>query len=240
MYFTNIGPSLANNLPVSQKSYRSFLSGNFVNSLFFEEISEEEVINLCSSLHSGTATGFDDVSMNLIKEAITSISSPLTHIFNLPITPVMVPVELKTAHIVPLFKVGDKSIFFNYRPIPVLPSYPKILEKLVYKCLIDYLSKYKILSDNQFGLCKHHSTEDPLALLYDKISSAIDSNELTVGISIDLSKAFVNHQILLDKLQHYGICGIAFDLFSDFLKNRQQFVQFNGCHSSHHFIKCIQ
>ena len=97
-----------------------------------------------------------------------------------------------------------------------------------------------ILSDNQFGFHKHHSTEYALALLYDKISSAIDSHEVTVGIFIDLSEAFdnVSHQILLDKLQHYGIRGIAFDWFSDYLKNRQQFVQFNSCHSSHHFIKC--
>ena len=72
------------------------------------------------------------------------------------------------------------------------------------------------------------------------MSSAIDSIEVTVGIFIDLSKAFdtVNHQILLDKLQYYGIRGIAFGWFSDYLKNRQQFVQFNCCHSSHHFMKC--
>ena len=83
----------------SQKSYRFFLSGNFVNSLFFEEISEQEVINLCSSLPSGTATGFDNVVMSLIKETIASISSPLTRIFNLSITSGMVPVELKISRI---------------------------------------------------------------------------------------------------------------------------------------------
>ena len=97
-----------------------------------------------------------------------------------------------------LFKAGDKSIFSNYRPISLLPSFSKILEKLVYNRFIDYISKYKIPSDNQFGFRKHHSTEYPLVLLYDKISSAIDSNEATVGIFIDLCKAFdtVNHQIL--------------------------------------------
>ena len=61
---------LGHNIPASQKFYRSFLSGNFANSLFFEEISEQEVINLCSSLRSGTATRFDNVPMSLIKEAI--------------------------------------------------------------------------------------------------------------------------------------------------------------------------
>ena len=77
--------------------------------------------------------------MSLIKETIISISSPLTYIFNLSITSGMVPIELKIARVVPLFKAGDKSIFSNYRPISVLPSFSKILEKLVYNrhiCLI--------------------------------------------------------------------------------------------------------
>ena len=137
-----------------------------MNSLFFEEISEREVINLCSSLCSGTATGFDDVPMSLIKETIISISSPFTHIFNLSINSGMVPIELKIARVVPLFKAGDKSIFSNYRPISVLPSFSKILETLVYNRIIDYLSKYKKLSDNQFGFRKHYSTEYALALIY--------------------------------------------------------------------------
>ena len=87
-----------------------------MNSLFFEEISEQEVMNLCSSLCSGTATDFDNVPMSLIKETIISISSPLTHIFNLSSTSGIqlgiVPVELKIARVVPLFKAGDKSLYF--------------------------------------------------------------------------------------------------------------------------------
>ena len=77
-----------------------------MNSLFFEEISEQEVINLCSSLPSGTATGFDNVTMSLIKETIASISSLLTRIFNLSITSRIVPEELKISRVVPLFKAG--------------------------------------------------------------------------------------------------------------------------------------
>ena len=197
-YFTNIGPSLASNIPVSQKSPHSFLSGNFVNSLFFEEVSEQEIVNICCSLRSGSTTGYDNISMSLIKDTITSISNPLTHIFNLSITSGIVPVELKIARVVPLFRAGDKSFFVNYRPISILPSFSKILEKIVYSRLMNYLNKYKILSDNQFGFRKNHSTELALTLLYDKISSAIDNNMISVGIFIDLSKAFdtVNHQIL--------------------------------------------
>ena len=88
----------------------------------------------------GTATGFDSVAMSLIKEIITSISSPLTHIFNLFITSGMVPVELKIARVVPLIKAGDKSrsLFSNYRPISVLPSFSKVVQKLVYNRLINY------------------------------------------------------------------------------------------------------
>ena len=176
-----------------------------------------------------TSTSRERIESN----AITSISSPLTHIFNLSLSSGVFTAELKIASVVPLFKTSDKSLFSNYRPVSVLPSFSKVLEKLVYDRIVDYLSKYEILTDNQFGFRKQHSTEYALvALLYHNISFAIDNNEITVGISIGVSKAFatVNHQILLDKLLHYGFRGVAFNWPEDHLNNKQHFPQFKGLH----------
>ena len=97
-----------------------------------------------------------------------------------------------------------------------------------------------ILVDNQFGFRSGHSTSLALLQLYNKISSAIDLNEFTIGIFLDLSKAFdtVNHSILFDKLQHYGIRGVALDWFKSYFSNRLQFVQFNGVYSKKNPIYC--
>ena len=121
-------------------------------------------------MRSEKVTSFDDISTTLIKETITSISGPLTHNFNLSLSSGVVPAELKIARVVPLFKTGDviNIIFSNYRPISVLPSFFKISEKLVCNRIIDYLSKYKILSDDQFGFRKQHSAKYALALLFVK------------------------------------------------------------------------
>ena len=97
--------------------------------------------------------------MNVIKETISSFSAPLTHIFNLSITSGIVLIELKITRLVPLFKSDDKSVFSNYRPISVLPFLTKKLERAVYNRLMNFLTEYKILSDNQFGFRKYHSNE---------------------------------------------------------------------------------
>ena len=83
----------------------------------------------------------------------------MIHIFDVSLSSGVVPAKLKIPRVVPLFKIGDKSLFSNYRPISVLTSFYKVLEKLVYNRNIDYMGKCKILTDNQFGFRKQRSTE---------------------------------------------------------------------------------
>ena len=118
---------------------------------------------------------------------------------------------MKLVCVVPLYKSGDQNLLSNYRRVSLLPVFSKFLEKAVYNRLIRYLDKYEILYNNQLGFRKKHSTSLALLYLHDKITSAIDERKHAVGIFSDLSKAFdtFNRRILLDKLEHYGIRGLA-------------------------------
>ena len=168
------------------------------------------------------------------------IISPLTCIINLSITSVIGPKQLKIARVIPLLKSGEQDIFTNYRPVTVLPAFSKILERIMYNRLLRFLNDHNILSDNQYGFCKHHSTAYALACLYDKISSTIENKECAVGIFIDSPKAFdtIDHNMLISKLEHYGVRGTALRLFKSYLSNRQQYVEFNGISSESCEIKC--
>ena len=94
-YFSNIGLSLANNISATLVSHRSVLSGNFLESLFLDSVSEQEVIEICKSLKSGTAVGYDNVSVDFVKQCAQLISSPLTHIINMSIISGIVQDELE-------------------------------------------------------------------------------------------------------------------------------------------------
>ena len=168
------------------------------------------------------------------------ISEPLTHIINLSIRSGIVPDRMKIARVIPIFKSGDSSLLTNYRPVSVLPVFSKLLEKVVYNRILKYLDKHGILFKNQYGFRKGHSTSFALLHLFEKISSAIDRREHTVGVFLDLSKAFdtVNFDILFDKLEHYGIRGIALNWIKDYFSGRSQFVQFNEQCSNYYSIKC--
>lgn len=122
----------------------------------------------------------------------------------------------------------------------VLPIFSKFLEKVVFKRLYNFLIKYNILFDNQYGFRKNHSTALALLHLYDTLANAIYNKEYTMGVFIDLSKAFdtVNHEILLSKLQHDGIRGFPLKWFESYLSGREQFVNFNGYSSSYKLAEC--
>ena len=131
-------------------------------------------------------------------------------------------------------------LFKNYRPVSLLCVLSKVFEKVMYDRIITFLENFKILNENQFGFRKNKYTYMALITLVEKITQALEEGDYVVGIFLDFSKAFdtVDHEILLGKLEHYGIRGCALSWFKSYLSNRQQFVTYNECKSEKQYIRC--
>ena len=106
--------------------------------------------------------------------------------------------------------------------------------------ILEFVNRMEILYSRQFGFRKGFSTALSLIHLVNSVASAVDRNEFTVGVFLDLSKAFdtLDHRILLAKLEHYGIRGLALEWIKSYLSNRSQYVLFNGIRSDPCLIKC--
>ncbi|MEO2220738.1 MAG: reverse transcriptase family protein, partial [Nitrosopumilus sp.] len=155
---------------------------------------------------------------------------PLAHIINMSFTTGKFPDLLKIVKVIPIHKGGSSQDVNNYRPISLLSIFDKIIEKLMHKRLYHYLEEHNILYQNQFGFRSNNSTVYALAQITEMIKESIDSGKYGCGIFIDLKKAFdtVNHDILLLKLEHYGIREELLEWFKSYLSGRRQFVSFNG------------
>ena len=131
-------------------------------------------------------------------------------------------------------------MFSNYRPVSVLPAFSKLLERLVYNRLISHINDNKLLYEFQFGFQKGKSTHLAIMMLVNKITEALDQGESVVGMFLDFSKAFdtVDHNVLLQKMDKYGICDVELQWFKDYLSNRTQYVTYNNYKSSHAKIHC--
>jgi len=175
-----------------------------------------------------------------MKASIHNVAEPISNIINCSLINGVYPDPLKIAKVCPIFKNGEKNLFVNNRPISVLPSFSKIFEKVVFNRMMNYLTVKNIISCSQYGFRQKYSTYMPIIDLFDKLSVSVDRSEFSVGLFIDLSKAFdtLDHNILLGKLEHYGIRGIVLSWFRSYLDCRKQYVSVNGTSSTLQNISC--
>ena len=210
-----------------------------VNEMVLSEVVADEVNVIIKNLKD-SSSGWDSISSSVVKKTSASIITPLTHVFNISIMNGVFPSELKIARVVPLYKSGDSMLFSNYRPVSILPLFSKILERLMYERLLSFVNENKLLYSYQFGFRFGHSPNLAMIILIDKISNALENGEYVLGLFLDFSKAFdtVNHDILYQKLEFYGIRGSSLDLFRSYLSQRMQYVEYGDSQSHEQLITC--
>ena len=149
-----------------------------------------EIEKITKALPNKTSHGHDKISNIMLKNLIEVISHLLSLIFNQLIATGSFPERMKQVEVVPLYKGKDMDIVINYRPISLLVTISKALEKVIYRQVYSFLEKNDILSQSQYGFHTKHNCEQAILELTGRILQAQEKGEHPASIFLDLSKAF--------------------------------------------------
>ena len=197
----------------------------------FKSVKPEEVHDIIKGLKNSKSTGIDYIETEIIKLVSKEILPAVTHIVNLSLSQSTFPSIWKHSKVIPLLKKGDPLSPKNYRPVALLPILSKVLEKVVFLQLVEYLDSNKLLSPNHHGSRHSHNTATALIQMYDQWIEEMEEGKLVGVMMIDLSAAFdmVDHQLLLKKLSLFGLKEEVVDWMESYLGDRKQSVFIDGC-----------
>ena len=224
-YFAGVGKEFAEKIPKATQSitaYLKLLQSN-KSSLFLEPTCKKEVKRIVSTLPAKTSSGHDNISNILLKEIIDPLANILVDVFNKSMATGIFPSIMKLAEVVPLYKSKEHYLENNYRPISLLMTISKILEKIMYTRVYSFLQDTGQIYDNQYGFRANHSCEHAVGQLVGSVVKGLENKYNVACMMLDLSKAFdtIDHSILLSKLELYGVRGQPLAWFQSYLTDRK-------------------
>ena len=224
-----MGKTYADKIPKSNNSINYYLNKIDRNpkSLFLSPTTAVEIDKYISNLPNKTSSGHDAINNVLLKQIKSSILIPITEIFNNSLENGIFPNLMKLAEVIPLHKGKAKDLEANYRPISLLLTISKILEKVMYNRIYDFLTETSQIYQSQYSFRRRHSCEHAIGELVGEVIKNLENMKFTATIYLDLSKAFdtLEHSTLLSKLEIYGIRGMTLQWFKNYLADRKLLVK---------------
>ena len=191
----------------------------------------DQVNKIISTLTNSSAFGLDNIDTSIIKLIRAEILPAVTHVINLSILHRKFPTVWKKSKVVPLYKKGDTLNPKNYRPVAIVPILSKILERVVFNQMIQYLTQNSLLHPNHHAYRLGHNTTTALIQMYNGWVKAVESEQLVGACMLDMSAAFdlVDHELLIKKLALYGFDDSFLSWVRSYLSGRSQCVVIEGC-----------
>lgn len=219
----NMGQTMA-----TQRSYNNVHSVE--HSIYLYPTDYNEVYAALMQTQKSTSPSMDGIPPKVVRSVAEYMIAPLEHIVNECMKNGCFPDGAKMARVVPIHKKGKKDVMENYRTLSILPAFSKIIEKIIHSRLVNFFSKYDILSSSHYGFLAGISTEEAVFSTIDAINNKLDEHQKVAGVYFDLTRAFdtLQHSLLTSKLESYGIRGTALALIKSYLKNRKQSVCIAG------------
>ena len=241
-YFSSIASNLKENISprtvFDPGGFTEFLGKPSLNSMYLQPAQSYEIAKIIDNFKNKATL---DTRMNALKIAnnCEKFVDVLCEMINCSFNDGIFPEALKIAKVVPIHKEGSRTEVSNYRPISLLSTFSKIYEKIMHNRVLQYFDKNSLLFEQQYGFRPGRSCEHALLNAQNLILNSLTKKEVSLLLLLDFSKAFdmVDHNILLRKLEHYGIRGKVLDWFKSYLSNRAQFVTIDGIDSGINRIK---
>ena len=237
-YFTNIAEKILKTRKYNgNKSYDSYIKNH--NFRFqVTPTNPTEIQHIIEQMNPRKGTGPNSIDSSILRKLSATLATPISNLCNRSLDIGVFPDILKLTRVIPIHKKESKLNISNYRPIALLSNINKIFEKVMCLRIRNHFENYNLLYNLQFGFREKHSTNHAVVNMVQKIQESINGNKIAIGIFIDLQKAFdtVNHEILINKLDSYGIRGVAKNWIKSYLTNRQQYVFINGQESDKEYL----